>query len=116
MPTISDIDVWMGNTLSVVFQLDQDADGTPLPLTGSTFVFRVISGGAEILRKASPSAELSVPTPSNGKVLLELSPADTRLLPLGRIARYELERRVSTEETTMATGFLNVRGGLNDDA
>lgn len=116
MPSRSDIDVWRGNTLSVVFQLNRDAQGTPLPLSGSTFVFRVLDGETELLRKASPSDELSVPTPSDGKVLLSLAPADTRALPLGMLARYELERRVSSEETTVAFGFLNVAGGVNDDA
>lgn len=114
MPTKYDIDVWRGNTLSRTFRL-KNADGSLLDLTGSEFVFRAISGTAELIRKETPSAEISVPTPENGEVLLALAPADTRLLPDGKTARYELERRISATQTTILYGYLNVASWANDD-
>lgn len=114
MPSKYDIDVWRGNTLSRTFRL-KNPDGSLLDLTGSTFVFRAINGSAELLRAESPTTELSVPTPANGEVVLALAPADTRLLPDGKTARYELERRVGAEQTTILYGYLNVASWANDD-
>lgn len=42
--------------------------------------------------------------------------ADTRLLPLGRVATYELERRTDAGgERVYAEGHITVAGGLNRD-
>ncbi|HEX2554260.1 MAG TPA: hypothetical protein VHL98_11190 [Microvirga sp.] len=41
--------------------------------------------------------------------------AQTRLLPLGRVATYELERRTDTGQRVYATGHITVTGGLNRD-
>jgi len=114
MPTKYDIDVWRGNTLSRTFRL-KNADDSPVDLTGSEFVFRVVSASDELIRAESPSALLSVPTPANGEVLLALTPAETRLMSDGKTARYELEQRSGAEQTTIIYGFLNVTGWANDD-
>lgn len=115
MPSRSDIDVWKGNTLSRIFRLKSDAT-TPIDLTGSTFIFRVVDKSNELVRYSSADGdELGVPTPANGEVVLLMPVSDTRLLPDGSVARYELERRVGSEQTTILYGMLNVEGWANDD-
>lgn len=115
MPSKLDIEVWKGNTLSRTFRLKAEG-GSLVDLNGSVFVFRVVNKAAEIIRYVSASAdELSVPTPENGEVVLLMPVADTRLLPDGAVARYELERRVGTEQTTVLYGSLVVKGWANDD-
>ncbi|WP_293862511.1 hypothetical protein [uncultured Alsobacter sp.] len=116
MPARSDLDVWKGNTFARTFRLTTD-DTTPLDLTGSVFVFRVVDSGAEIIRyESGTDDELAVPTPANGEVNLLMPVAGTRTLPEGSVARYELERRIGLEQTTLLYGLLVVTGWANDDA
>lgn len=112
-----DIPCRRGNTLSVRFDCE-DADGEAFDLTGSTMVFRAqVGDNSSYLTLVSGSdAEITVPTPSNGEVLLTLSPTQTRMFTAGLTNRYELERRISGAETTLFSGFMNVTEGINSDA
>jgi hypothetical protein len=113
MPGEKNLAVWKGNTFATTFRFKVDAD-TALDLTGSTLVFRAIWAGGEI-RKTGPSSDIAVPTPANGEATLNLSVADTRLIPSGAIAKYEIERRISGAQTTLLYGTLVASEWVNDD-
>lgn len=111
-----DLVIRKGNTFSRVFRLLKP-DGTRLSVSGATFVFRAVDGSTELLRYASADADkLVVSSPSEGEITLTIPVADTRLLPDGAIARYELELRSGGTQTTVADGRLNVSSWANDDA
>lgn len=52
---------------------------------------------------------------AEGRVYWRQSLAETRALPLGRIAQYTLERRIDGRQEPLCGGFVNVRGGPNRD-
>ena len=104
-----------GNSFRRVFRF-RDADGDLVDLTGSVLVFVAEAGTARV-RKSTEDGTLAMPDPAVGEVTLNLTPAETRLFPVGRLrARYEIERRVGDEETTLVSGFLAVMDGINDDS
>ena len=63
------------------------------------------------------AGSLGMPDPSIGEITLSLTPAETRQFPVGRLrARYEIERRIEGEETTLVSGCIAVMDGINDDS
>lgn len=112
LPQTSDIKVWVGSTPTYFFRPKHKTTGVYLTaeeLEGSTFIFRAVTpGGAEILRKAlSPVAD---------RIPLSLSAEETRLIKLGRLCRYELERRIADQQEPWRAGYLIGSGrGDNDD-
>ena len=42
--------------------------------------------------------------------------AESRLIPLGRVANYELERRIGATQEIVAWGSVEGLGGINADA
>lgn len=115
MPTRVDLPIWAGNTSDVALRLWLDDGRTvPMDLTGSDLVWRVVVGGAEVLRRMTPDGV--VITATVGRVEIPISAADTRRLPTGSTARYELEQRVDGIERTLVYGSLLVSlWGGNDD-
>lgn len=104
-----DISVRAGNNLSQPFRWLQVAGGAPVDLTGSTLRFRTAwSGGA--LAKA-----VTITNAAGGEFTLDLTVAETRALPIGRVAFYEIERRIGASQKTIIEGFLDVSKGVNDD-
>lgn len=106
-----------GNTFRRSFAFKQ-ANGDPVDLTGSTVVASVKygPGRSDVLRKTTEDGSLAMPTPANGEVELMLDPGETRLLPAGRSAKYEIERKVSGgDQTTLLYGMIDVAKGWNDD-
>lgn len=94
----------------------KDATGDPVDLTGSVVVF-VADAGTTRFRKSTEDGSLSMPAPTSGEITLHLTPAETRLLPVGRLkVRYEIERRIGGEETTLVSGCIAVMDGINDDS
>jgi hypothetical protein len=103
-----------GNSFRRTFRF-KDSSGEAVDLTGSVLVF-VVEAGAVRIHKSTADGSLAMPDPLAGEVLLSLSPAETRLLPAGRLkTRYEIERRIGDEETTLAAGCITVMDGINDD-
>jgi len=103
-----------GNSFRRTFRF-KDSNGVPVDLTGSVLVF-VTEAGATRLVKSTADGSLTMPNPSNGEITLTLTPAETRQLPVGRLkTRYEIERRIGTEETTLVSGCITVMDGINDD-
>jgi hypothetical protein len=110
-----DIPVRQGNTLQRTFAF-QDEDGDAIDLTGSVVAFRAETGeGATFITKTTPSSGLSMATPTNGQVTLILTPAETAQFATGRVNRYEIERRVSGNESTLVAGFIDTTEGVNDN-
>ncbi|MCA3574780.1 MAG: hypothetical protein IOC86_12760 [Aestuariivirga sp.] len=103
-----------GNSYRRTFRF-KDSDGDPVDLTGSVLTF-VAAGDGATIRKSTSDGSLLMPDPASGELTLHLTPAETRLLPVGRLkARYEIERRIGDEETTLVSGCITVMDGINDD-
>ena len=103
-----------GNSFRRVFRF-KDSDGEAVDLTGSVLMF-VVEAGAVRLVKSTADGTFAMLDPASGEVVLSLTPAETRLLPAGRLrTRYEIERRIGDEETTLAAGCITVMDGINDD-
>lgn len=104
-----------GNNFRRTFRF-KDGAGDPVDLTGSVLVF-VAEAGAIRLVKSSADSSLAMPDPAAGEITLNLTPTETRQLPVGRLrARYEIERRIDGEETTLVAGCITVMDGINDDS
>ena len=104
-----------GNSYRRIFRF-KDGVGDPVDLTGSVLVF-VAEAGAIRLIKSTADGSLAMPDPSIGEITLSLTPAETRQLPVGRLrARYEIERRIEDDETTIVSGCIAVMDGINDDS
>ncbi len=104
-----------GNSFRRTFRF-KDADGDLVDLTGSVLLFVAEAETARI-RKSTEDGSLAMPDPAAGQITLNLTPAETRLFPVGRLrARYEIERRIEGEETTLVSGCIAVMDGINDDS
>ena len=104
-----------GNSFQRIFRF-KDAEGDPVDLTGSVLVF-VAEAGAVRIVKLTSDGSLTMSAPTTGEIMLSLTPAETRLLPVGRLkTRHEIERRIGTEETTLVSGCITVMDGINDDS
>ena len=103
-----------GNSFRRTFRF-RDAYGDLVDLTGSVLVFVAEAGTARI-RKSTEDGSLAMPDPVAGEIVLNLTPAETRMFPVGRLrVRYEIERRMEAEETTLVSGCITVMDGINDD-
>jgi hypothetical protein len=116
-PGLHDFTVQRGGSGDLTIRLRSADDAgvrTPLDLTGNSFVLSVAWPGGS-LRRTSDDGGLSVDAAS-AQVAWRPAPAEARLIPEGRIARYEWERRdASRRQGILLTGFLIGEGGLNDD-
>lgn len=122
-----DIQIRQGNTFREGYQFyTENAAGAtiPLPLDGSRLVLIVAwkaSQGmpAGEIRRVWPDGDLVVsPVSEEGGadvVEFHLSPADTRLVPVGN-ARWELEWQREGDEQTLIYGVDRVSKWINDDA
>lgn len=110
MPTRAPIRVWRGNNAPpIVWSFPETFD-----LTGSSFVLTIAVGDAVVLTAKSADGDITIDT-ETGYVSWPYSLADSRLIPIGRDAQYELERRVGSEQRTMAYGVCEGIGGINSD-
>lgn len=115
MPVRFDPQVWKGNTFRLPIGISTVTAGvkSPVNLTGSSLVFLATwSGGS--LRHETGDGSLTITDAVSGEAALTLSVAETRALPIGRI-KYEIERRLSGDQTTILYGELVVTGWSNDD-
>ncbi|WP_424363609.1 hypothetical protein [Methylocystis parvus] len=112
-----DIEIVAGNSKTIPITFYEDAAKVnPLDLTGSTIIFRAVWDGGS-LSKSSPSSGITISDPTTGAISIALTVANSRALPEGKVAKYEIERRIGGAETTLLLGYLNVvNWGANDDA
>lgn len=122
------LDVWKGNTFRRRFASKQKNTTTgalsPVDLRGSTMVLTVawaagtqngVTWLAGTLRKEFPLA-LDSPSAELGEYEITLTVEETRRLPIGQIAKYEIERWMGDEQKTVLYGTFRVGGWVNDDA
>ncbi len=86
---------------------------TPKNLTGVTLraFIKEFEGAPAVLTK-----DLTITNPpSAGIATLSLTPAETRLIPLGRKLQVEVEMYEGSEETTIGRGWVSGFGGINSD-
>lgn len=112
MPTQKDIPIWRGNTetIPVEVKIRVGAVMSPVNLTGSTLQFRAQWAGGSIAK------DMDVTDAALGKAELLLTTAETRSVPQGSTATYEVERRVGIDQKTILYGRLVASGGINTDA
>jgi len=103
-----------GNTYKRQF-VCKSADDTPVDLTGYTVKWRGVYGDT-IIEKTTADGSLTMTTPTNGTVLLVLTPTETRLIPAEENMRYELELVAGDlTQTTVLWGDLVGKGGYTSD-
>ena len=109
------IRIWRGATRPVGWRL-KDGDGNLFDLTGSTFQLSIAAAGIVLIAKSSDAADgLAIDVPG-ATVTWTPTLAESRLIPLGRVASYELERRIGTAQEIVAWGLVEGLGGINADA
>lgn len=110
--------VWAGNTAALRFGLTDD--GGAVDLTGSLLVLTVTWAGGSLTRRSDDLTgvvtilDQSAPM-TKGYVRITLTPAETRLLPVGADIRYEIERRWIGLERTYLTGQIVAQTENNTD-
>lgn len=106
MPTQQDIEVWRGNDEPIVFAWPDGYEGSvAVELTvwiADTLLFRVMGGGGLLIDADAR------------RYLWYRTLDESRLIPTGSIARYELEDQ-SNDEVTLFFGAVTGRGGRNLD-
>ena len=110
MPIRQDLALWRGNNApGLVWTLPA---GAP---PGAGYVLTIAAGGRIIATADSMAGSLVLDA---GAGTLAWSPglAESRAVPAGRIATYEIEQRAEGAETTIIFGTLAGLGGLNLDA
>lgn len=112
--TAGDFEVWRGNSYQVV------GWAFPFAIAADEIILKITwpDGG---LTKSTASGGLTVVNGTIDGVVQPVvywtpSVAESRLIPLGREAKYELERRVAGgEQRTYASGYVIGVGGDNND-
>lgn len=85
-------------------------------LTGSVLYLKIVHGRTTLVEKNSTDdADVMEIDIELGTLTWTPTLAETRSFPLGRLARYEIERRIGTRQGLIAWGSVIVTGGLNDD-
>lgn len=118
MPGNLNLTIWKGNSYSQPLRLstrDGDNDLVPVGLAGSELVFVAAWRGGTLRKSTADEDGFSITDAANGRVLLSLTKVETRALPPGRTATYEIERRTGGEQTTILYGDIITTGGTNDD-
>lgn len=101
-----DVIVWRGNSTPIEFLW-------PDGYAPSASVALTVWAGREQLLSALSGGGLVVDAPAR-RYLWDITVEQSRLIPLGKIAQYEIEDR-SGIETTILFGWTIGQGGANDD-
>jgi len=103
--------IWRGNSAPpLVWALPDD-----IPITGSDFFLTIGVSGSVLLSRDTASGTLTLNSALR-QLEWDYSAAESRLIPEGQIARYEIERHAGSVEITEIYGPLTGLGGLNPDA
>lgn len=115
MPAQYVIKVWKGNTLTLPLRFRTTPGNAPIDLTGSTIIAIIRWAGGQI-RKESGEPGFTITDAEDGLVEVFLTSAETRQIPTGSTARYEIERRIGSTETTLLYGNIHASEWVNDDS
>lgn len=112
----TDIEITRGNNyppIKWIFKVSENPD-VLFDLTGSSFKLRVYWPGQtiDIDSVVDPALAIDLPT---SIVSWTYTTVQSRLLPLGCIARYELERWITGTQQSVISGFVAVSPGANPD-
>lgn len=99
---------------------DVPDDQDPLPadlfdLTGSTLYLTIYKGRTVLVDINTDDDPELVMDASDATLTWTPPIATTRILPLGRIAKYEVERRIGNSQGRLVAGSIIVEEGRNDD-
>jgi hypothetical protein len=114
MPASYDLLLWQGNNPPLVFRF-RDASGL-FALTDERFILTFTYRGTLILKKDTATGSEAFAIDTEASTLTWLPSVDeTRVLPLGRHAKWELEKWKDDVQVTLLAGALIVSGGDNVD-
>lgn len=109
----TDFEVWRGNSYRVI------GWNFPFDLTGSEIVLTIKWRKWSLVKSTSDGGLLIEDTVLEGEsapvVYFEPTIEESRQIPPGRLADYEVERRIDGEERTYVTGKVIGKGGGNND-
>jgi len=108
MPAQAPLPIWKGNTLTRTYRF-RTGPTQLLDLTGSTLVFRAAWLGGEIRQN------LAIAAPLSGEAELSLTVEQTRSIPTGDTARYEIERWIAGRQETLLFGKVVASEWVNVD-
>lgn len=115
-PLTMDHDVWIGSQTNIIRLIVKDGAGAPVDLTGHRFIFRATWRDVVILKdtgEADPGIALDTLT---SILTIAFDAAESRLLPVGRLARYAIEwRRPDGTQVPLMVGMLTGRPYENED-
>jgi len=108
----SALSIWRGANQTIVWNCT-DSNGTAYNLSGSEFRLTVSADGSTI-EKTSGDTGFTIDT-GDSTVTWEISVAESRIIPLGRLSTFELEWRLSGRHEIVSSGTIEGLGGINDD-
>lgn len=115
--SLSDIEIIRGNNFPPAkWQFLASEDPVEFyPLDGSVFKLEVTWPGAPAIIKTTDADSELVIGLADSTVTWNYSTEQSRSLPLGRIARYELERWAGGTQQSLIAGYFVVDAGANPD-
>lgn len=88
--------------------------GQPFDGTGSEFVLTIKSAG-NIIRKSTAAEDGLTYDSASGRLRWHRTLAESRLIGLGRVGRYEIERRIGVDQWPLVEGAVTGKGSISDD-
>jgi hypothetical protein len=119
-PVTVDMDLWRGNNVPpLVWSLiaeDENGADIPFPMTGSVWRLTVRVRSVRLFTKTSAVLGSGFAADqSTSDLTWTPSIEESRLVPLGALTTYEVERRIGGTQETWIIGTITGRGGINDD-
>lgn len=110
-----DLNIVRGNSRPFLFRL-LDVNSDPVDLSDSEIVLGIKWKDGNLQFSSADVASGLTLDAVNGEVTWTPAIEDTLSLPAGRVAKYEMERRVTGgEERSFLMGYLIAEGGYVDD-
>lgn len=88
--------------------------GQPFNGSGSEFVLTIKSGGNTI-RKSTVDADGLTYDNATGRLRWVRTLAESRLVGLGKVGRYEIERRIAGNQSPLVEGAVTGKDSVSDD-
>jgi hypothetical protein len=112
LPTRMDIEIQRGNDVDLSFEPTREEDAIP-GLAEHRWEFAIRWRGGSLIKSTGDDGGIAV---RDGLVICPLTEAETRRVPQGAAARYELSARDGAGlQRTWLSGIFSAKGGLNHD-